>query len=465
MSAKNFNIEKINITSLSNQTWNIKSLCTSFLYYEDIDRHFVTATLTVIDSGINLINLLPIQGGETIDIEMQTVKGETIEYVFKVWKVFNRSFGPDLQQYALALVTEECLQNELIRISTLKEDYPHKIVEDLVKNYWKSEKTLDAEPAQNKLKFFPGRKTVSSLINMIQTKSLSRKAKFSIGEARRSEPQRNFQNDNSEEDDKESTGTAGYLFFENKNGFVFKSMDLLCAVGQQGSFSGTDVLETYYSKPITDANSPDNYNIIQSYSFPSEIDVIQNLRVGTYSTKMIFYNYSTGEYEEVINKLSNTFNDMVKLGNQDQLPKYQIQHESVPTRVISKVLDHETWNVNSRVADPVQGGKPEYPDDSRYLMAQGMSRRSILNTQQLDITIAGNEKLTVGEKVKVYLPNISVSNKREETPWDNESSGNYLIAKLSHNYMIAQDDGPKFTTRLLLIRDTYGMEDEASKAI
>ena len=51
---------------------------------------------------------------------------------------------------------------------------------------------------------------------------------------------------------------------------------------------------------------------------------------------------------------------------------------------------------------------------------------------------------------------------KEKEPWDKESSGNYLIAKLSHNYSMIEEQGPKLTTVLELIRDTYGMEEEPS---
>ena len=52
---------------------------------------------------------------------------------------------------------------------------------------------------------------------------------------------------------------------------------------------------------------------------------------------------------------------------------------------------------------------------------------------------------------------------RKTDRWDRESSGNYLISKLSHNFLMANESGPIFETSLTLVRDTYGMEEEPSQ--
>ena len=459
----------INIISLSGKVYDVTAISTSFSYYEDVDKPFVVATLQVIDSGLNLIKTLPMQGGEEVELEFDApgLNGKKpqikkVNYKFRIWKIYNRAFTAKAQLYNIALISEEAMLNEIVRITKKLSGTPDVIVDELLKKYLKTEKQVFTEKAGNNLIFYPSRKTISSIISTIQLKSRSNKAtpiKPRVVENNNTE--KKFESDN-ESADGTISGTAGYLFFENKNGFTFKSMDTICAVGTKGNFSGTDVLATYSSKAITDNEDSNNFFTIENYKFVDEIDIIENFRRGVYSTKMVFYNFSTGEYNEFNYNLKETFDSMVKLGNQDKLPEYQIQHSNYPTRVISMVVDHETWHRGESVADPEQNGNALYPDESKYMLAQGIARRNILNFQKLRITIPGNSDLVVGEKIKIYLPNMVQQSLKQKESWDKESSGNYLIAKLSHNYMMVDDTGPKMTTVLELIRDTYGMEEEPS---
>ncbi len=470
-SVKSFTPNSINIISLSGKVYDITSLCTTFSYYEDVDKPFVMAKLQIIDSGLNLIKTLPIQGGEDVEIDFDvpgstgknTAKLDKILYKFKVWKVYNRQFDAKVQIYHLALISEEAFLNEIVRVTKRLEGSPDEIVENLLKKYLKTDKNLSKERAGNKLIFYPSRRNITSIISSIQLRSRSEKATpINVKPKTSTTTETKFTSDNGNSD-AFIAGTAGYLFFENKNGFVFKSIDTLCAVGTKGNFTGSDVIASYYSRPVSKEDGDiGNFFVIQRYRFIDEIDIVEKFRRGVYSTKMVFYNVSTGDYEEFNYSLKETFDSMVKLGYQDSLPEYQIRHGDYPSRVMSMIVDHETWHKKESVADPVQGGDADYPDESRYLIAQGLSRRDVLEFQKLEITIPGNSNLVVGEKIKVYLPNMAEASIRKTDPWDKESSGNYLISKLSHNYLMANEPGPVMTTVLELIRDTYGMEEEPS---
>jgi hypothetical protein len=52
---------------------------------------------------------------------------------------------------------------------------------------------------------------------------------------------------------------------------------------------------------------------------------------------------------------------------------------------------------------------------------------------------------------------------RVEQQYDEENSGTYLVAQLSHNYICKKENGnPEFITRMALIRDTYGIKEYES---
>jgi len=468
-SIKTFTPQHVYITSLDGETRDIGAMTTLFNYYEDIDRPFVQGILTVVDSGVNLIRTLPIQGGEDVEIELQcatdesgSVKNEIITYKFRIWKIYDRIFEPKIQAYKIALVTEEALKAEYVRISKRLTGTSDEIVTKLLSESLKTEKSINVEKSGNKHAMFPARKSVPSIISALKVKSRSEKVAPKTKKSTEiTNTESDIQSDN-ESADGSVSGTAGYLFFENKNGFTFKSIDTICAVGNKGNFNGNDIIGTYYSRSSIDSENQQRLYNIEKYRFLDEIDIMDKFRRGVYSTKLVFYDISSGNYEEVNFSLKETFDNMVKLGFQDKLPEYQIRNEKYPTRVISMVVDNELWNQKEEPANPDEGGDVEYPDESKYLIAQGISRRNILNNQQLEITIPGNANLAVGEKIKVYLPNMAAEEIRKNDEWDTESSGFYLISRLSHNYFMANESGPEFTTVLHLIRDTYGMEEEPS---
>ena len=83
-----------------------------------------------------------------------------------------------------------------------------------------------------------------------------------------------------------------------------------------------------------------------------------------------------------------------------------------------------------------------------------------MENQKVEVVIPGNSSLRVGDKVKIYIPNVAAEEIREGQQWDEENSGTYLIAQLSHNYQLVKESGePEFTTVLNLIRDTYGIKE------
>lgn len=187
--------------------------------------------------------------------------------------------------------------------------------------------------------------------------------------------------------------------------------------------------------------------------------------MGTYSNVICFYNYSTGAYEEYTYNLGDRFDDMEHLGSQSGLAKGQATLAENPSRIMSVLMDHETWFDGVEVASPEDkdGGKKnttEFPDWQKYVVAQSIARKQSQNNQQVFIQIPFRTDLRVGQTVQIMIPNNIPSSEREENDvFDKEHSGAYLIAKLQHS---ADALNAKANTYLTLVRDSYGMPDEPS---
>ena len=255
-----------------------------------------------------------------------------------------------------------------------------------------------------------------------------------------------------------ASGTAGYLFFQNADGFVFKSMDLLCSDGSD-TFGGSAPVAEYYSRPAAGQSSESAFNTIESYKFTDEIDIIDKLNNGIYSTHMCYFDLSSQKYEEYNYDMKTTFNNMSHLGSQTSVPKYQKDLSAKPSRIMTALLI-----LNYGMTEMVLPTQKKMVTQS-FLTMQSITQRSQLKTilmenQKVEVVIPGNSSLRVGDKVKIYIPNVAAEEIREGQQWDEENSGTYLIAQLSHNYQLVKESGePEFTTVLNLIRDTYGIKE------
>jgi len=156
---------------------------------------------------------------------------------------------------------------------------------------------------------------------------------------------------------------------------------------------------------------------------------------------------------------------MAHLGSQSKLGKTQQDLSINPTRVMTVLVDHETWNNketsgSNEERDNPEGNGSNYPDYQKHWLAQSIARRYFMENQKLEIEIAGNMNLTVGDKINVLLPNMSASKNRDEERFDKENSGTYLISSVSHNSVFLNSS--VCVSRVELIRDIYGMKDETS---
>ena len=94
-------------------------------------------------------------------------------------------------------------------------------------------------------------------------------------------------------------GTAGYFFYENQEGFNFKSIDgLVSELKKSEGSSDAKYIPTYsYTGKIIETNNPKNNTRIIKYVFDKNIDLRKALKVGMYSNVTFFYNnYSHESY-------------------------------------------------------------------------------------------------------------------------------------------------------------------------
>ena len=439
----------------------IRQLINSFNYVESILSPSLSATMEVVDSG-GLLSGLPIQGGEKIVVSVKTnISEEPYDYTMLIWTIGNRYVRQTQQAYTIGLISAEGLINETTRITKPLSGNPESIVQDLLKNSLKTEKTLYSEPSKFDIKFIPNRRRPFDIIASIIKKSVS--------------PQTNYtstNSGNSNKSEQQIKGSGGFLFWESKRGYNFFAVDSLCA--DEKSKLKSKKLESpswgpYIERLGNQGDGADERFVIYESVFSSEINLLSSLRKGKYSSMMVFFNHSTGQYEEYVYKIKDSYDNMAHLGGQEGItliPTNQIELSDYPSRIMSIFLDHESWYNEAKPAspDPKDGGTDptKFADWQKFYAAQSIARYELLKNQNCSIVIPGNPEICAGDKVDIRLINKLPSSEARKDPYDPESSGVYLINEVTHVYDSTVGTNGRFLTTLRLMRDSYGLKDRPS---
>ena len=454
-----------------------------FIHRESLVSPFMSGVLAISDSadflnGLDMDgNQSPIEGGEIVKITVKTPvsqseEGETYEY--KIWKIGNRISINKKQAYALALVSEEALLNETTRVlgripsgGQNAEEIPEKSISDIVYDLVKtkigleSSKPLFREPTKFKQVIIGARRRPFDIISSLSDKAVSTKGKTG-----------NTTNSSSDASETKETikGTAGFFFWETKRGYNFFSVDALCDE-PDGIFAAPDLkseIHTGYQEKIANAEGVDTRSVISKIAFTSEIDTMSALRKGKYSSTMIFFNISTGQYEEYQYKITDSYDNMAHLGNQTKVSELKVGEQQLvetPSRLMTMVLDHETWFNEPGVASPYENASNPsvFADWHKHFAAQSVARKELLNNQQCTVEIPGNNEICAGDKVEIRVQRKAPDKIREEEPWDLESSGVYLVKDVEHRFNFADGTSGKVITTLQLFRDSFGVKDTDTK--
>ena len=183
---------------------------------------------------------------------------------------------------------------------------------------------------------------------------------------------------------------------------------------------------------------------------------------------MVFFNHSTGQYEEYVYKIKDSYDNMAHLGGQESvslIPANQIELSDFPTRVMSMMIDHESWFNEPGIANPEDSKATDpnkFADWQKYYTAQGASRSELLKNQQGTIRVPGNPLICAGDKIDIRIASKLADELRKKKPFDEESSGVYLVKATTQSYNFLAGNSGTLKTTLQLMRDSYGMKDVPS---
>lgn len=421
------------------RTIDIRTGAISIDYYEDIFSPTITAKVNVVNDGNtispatnsdgerqSIYNGLPLRGGERLSLKIAgnsstnpglnfSDKPENYFYVSSITDVISQT---KRESFTLHLVSREAITNETSRVS---KKYPTGLsidesVRKILSDYLKTDKIGTLDKTSNKYGFIGNMRKPFTVLVWLASKGVP---------------------------DISKDATAGFVFYQNQDGFQFRSIDSLLSQPKKAVY-------TYYQPTVSYDNNGGKVNNdfkILKYLTEKNQNLIEKLRLGTYSSQRMFFNpydFKFSRYEEGLFKLENYVGKTINLGEELKLPPVGDGTDrtlgDVPSRIITGIYDVGTLE---------KGVSTSINSDQTKYQSQSLMRYNILFTQTLSMTIPSNTNLRAGDVIECKFPKISNSDVEE---YDTETSGLYMIKELCHHF-----DVERSYTSLKLVRDTFGI--------
>ena len=238
----------------------------------------------------------------------------------------------------------------------------------------------------------------------------------------------------------EAKGTAGFLFWENSEGYNFKSVSSLVSKTDIGVNSADEKsIPTYKYSGVMKTTNIENVFQIITYDIEKNIDLRKALRLGAYSNVTEFFDLYTGRMDTYLYNLKEQMEDFPQLGTEDTIQVDETYSEN-PSRIMVRMSDRGVLDKDGVTAD---SGR-DIAD-----MAKASARYNILFSQAINITVPLNITLKAGDLINAVFPKIEASNLKK---LDEDQSGRYLIQQVRHHFQKDQN-----FSYLRLVRDSYGL--------
>ena len=384
--------------------------------FEDIMKSSLTGSIIIGDTN-NVVSLLPIVGQEYLTLKLETptfLDRDGIDFTESPFAVNRINLRKEVnsggQLYELEFVSQELLKNLQKKVSksySQTKGNVGEIVFDLLSNSIGTTKKVFIEPTTGNRRYITPNSNPFTVIKKLTSEAVSKKS-----------------------------SSPHYLFFENKNGIHFRSLQSLYNQEVSDAFH---VGDKGFDEKVTGNDSESgkliqNYKRVLAYEVKTNNDLVFDSMSGILGGRVISHdifkkNYSVRNY--------NYFNDgdfgkhtrlddASRLYNKDRFESKNFSNSLtlvVPTSKTSEDLDAQYVTKNK-----LDGQSDATRVDEIVLQRQ---QRILEYTGGLTIqmVIHGRTSITAGDLIHVFVPSLG------DDEIDNELyTGIYLVTKLRHTF-------------------------------
>ena len=215
-------------------------------------------------------------------------------------------------------------------------------------------------------------------------------------------------------------GTAGFLFYQNKNGFNFKSVDSLMSGFHPDSADKKTIFKYVYkarTNNIADPNS--NFKVLSVPVFEKNVDIMENLRIGMYSSRNYFFDVNARKFYEYKYTLKESYKYMGNASKSNTTPPVPLGLDETPSRLMLRVLDNFNADpafdplsessytgkfIRNFISSPAAVNTTiNNEDKSPLYQAASIARYNLAFSQRLNITVPLNLNLTVEDVIELEI--------------------------------------------------------------
>lgn len=410
--AGDVNIDKAVIVTSKGVFQDVTGQTIQIQIFEDLFSPFISGSL-ILKDALDLTNVLPLIGEEYLQLTVSTptLQNGSISGTFHIYKMSDKAqVGDRATAYELNFISVESLVDINKKISKVFSGKISDIAGSLAldkQDGFESSKKFNIEPTRNSIKY------ISNFWSPL--KNFQYMADNSISESQ----------------------SPSFLFFENRDGFNFRSLEAL--------YSG-EVKQTFTYDRYTRDNFPlggNSLNILEDYKRVDYVivdrsyDFMDRIRSGMLGSKLISYDSTKKSYTAKNYSAINRFNSQIHLNPN---PLFT---DSAVVRSFSKVITYpRAFETFTSFGDTTNA----------RILQERISFLKMAEAQKVQIHAPGRCDYTVGMVVSLLLYQ-SKPLRRSDTideMTDKILSGKYLVSAINHTI---SPEGHECT--LELVKDSY----------
>jgi hypothetical protein len=337
--------------------------------------------------SVDLLNKFPIVGQEEIEITFATDEAVKVTYKLCVFEIsnINKIKSDRGQTYILRCVSKEHLYNSTNLITQSYEGLLSDFVPDVLARYTKTKKAIALDNTKGAQTIIVPRMTPFEFIDMCRQRAVSQKYPAS-----------------------------SYLFFENQDGFNFKTIESLIEDGVKNIGSRNFIYKQQQTIKDNNEKSSIQYRTLQSYEYVQSVDNNERLVKGTLKAV-------TKTFDIVTKKIIVSNFDL-----RSDLEKMKFPNEKQKLDMTAEFINQYDSNTPIQFFRFGNSLVPETFIDNSVAIRN--SYKNIFNSSFVRIKIHGDSGLKAGSIISITTP---LSSGFDENNIDSDS-GNYLVIRLRH---------------------------------
>ena len=416
---------------------NIRNLITEFNIYEKLNGDFLSGDMVITDAT-NAIQELPLTGFERLEFYFRSPKTPN-GYNFSVLNghpmfVYNlknrQSVSINTQIYQLKFISLEGVRDHQTRISQAFTGSIDQMVADICYNYLNTKKDVLVEETKGTYKMVMPRIKSSAALKLLKNNARSK----------------HFEN-------------SGFVFYENANGFNFKSYEgLFCK--KDGSprepKANYAVKVKNIMKKEDDGKQVYDLQAVESWKILNQYNTLKNTADGIYASRLVTHDLFNKTFKE---HDFNYFSEYIKQNHLEQ-------DSDGGKRAFNGILPFFNYDKGDTFASKNEGTLHYQSTTSKvhndyeqpeveHILQKRISQSQALNSLTIEITVPGITEIRVGDIVTFTLPNYRKTPEEDLEAKDTYISGRYLINAARHHVSAINK---RHTMVLELVKDSFNVE-------